>query len=90
MSKSRELNSTGAVNGRELGDADVSGVPLNTFESEIFDCLEAAGLKLIPQMGASGFRIDMVVQHPAKPGRYVLAIRTGPVSDTRQLSWKWE
>jgi very-short-patch-repair endonuclease len=63
-----------ASNGRELGDADVSGEPLNAFESEVFDCLEAAGLKLIPQMGASQFRIDMVAEHPAKPGRYVLAI----------------
>jgi very-short-patch-repair endonuclease len=63
-----------ASNGRELGDADVTGKPLNAFESEVFDCLEAAGLKLIPQMGASQFRIDMVAQHPAKPGRYVLAI----------------
>jgi hypothetical protein len=31
-------------------------------------------LKLIPQMGASQFRIDMVAEHPEKPGRYVLAI----------------
>ena len=65
-----------ASNGRELGDANVSGVPLNAFESDVFDCLEAAGLKLIPQMGASQFRIDMVAQHPAKPGRYVLAIES--------------
>jgi hypothetical protein len=36
-----------ASNGRELGDADVTGKPLNAFESEVFDCLEAAGLKLI-------------------------------------------
>ena len=63
-----------ASNGRELGDADISGVPLNAFESDGFDCLEAAGLKLISQMGASQFQIDMVAQHPAKPGRYVLAI----------------
>jgi hypothetical protein len=27
-------------------------------------------------MGASQFRIDMVAQHPAKPGRYVLAIES--------------
>jgi hypothetical protein len=63
-----------ASNGRELGDADVSGEPLNAFESEVFECLDAAGLKLIPQMGASQFRIDMVAEHPAKPGRYDLAI----------------
>lgn len=63
-----------ASNGKELGDANLSGEPLNAFESEVFDCLEAAGMKLIPQMGASQFRIDMVAEHPSKPGRYVLAI----------------
>jgi hypothetical protein len=63
-----------ATNGKELGDAHVTGEALNIFESEVFDCLEAVGLKLIPQMGASQFRIDMVAEHPKKPGRYVLAI----------------
>ena len=63
-----------ASNGKKLGDADVTGEPLNSFEAEIFDCLSSAGLKLIPQMGASQFRIDMVAEHPTKPGRYVLAI----------------
>ena len=63
-----------ASNGKQLGDADVTGEPLNSFEAEVFDCLSAAGLKLIPQMGASQFRIDMVAEHPQKPGRYVLAI----------------
>jgi len=61
-------------NGRRLGDAEVTGEPLNAFEAEVFDCLSAKGLKLIPQMGASQFRIDMVAEHPEKPGRYVLAI----------------
>ena len=32
-----------ASNGRELGDADVSGEPLNAFESEVFDCLGLRG-----------------------------------------------
>ena len=63
-----------ATNGRRLGDAEVTGEPLNAFEAEVFDCLSARGLKLIPQMGASHFRIDMVAEHPKKPGRYVLAI----------------
>jgi very-short-patch-repair endonuclease len=31
-------------------------------------------LRLIPQMGASRSRIDMVAEHPKNPGRYVLAI----------------
>lgn len=63
-----------ASNGKRLGDADLTSEPLNAFEAEVFDCLSSAGLKLIPQMGASQFRIDMVAEHPKKPGRYVLAI----------------
>jgi very-short-patch-repair endonuclease len=63
-----------STNGKRLGDAEVTGEPLNAFEAEIFDCLSARGLKLIPQMVASHFRIDMVAEHPKKPGRYVLAI----------------
>ena len=63
-----------ASNGKRLGDADVTSEPLNAFEGEVFDCLCSAGLKLIPQMGASQFRIDMVAEHLQKPGRYVLAI----------------
>jgi very-short-patch-repair endonuclease len=63
-----------STNGNRLGDAEVTGEPLNAFEAEIFDCLSARGLKLLPQMGASRFRIDMVAEHPTNPGRYVLAI----------------
>ena len=63
-----------STNGKRLGGAEVTGEPLNAFEAEVFDCLSAKGLKLIPQMGASRFRIDMVAEHPKKPGRYVLAI----------------
>jgi len=63
-----------ATNGRRFGDAEVTGEPLNAFEAEVFDYLSAKGLKLIPQMGASQFRIDMVAEHLEKPGRYVLAI----------------
>jgi very-short-patch-repair endonuclease len=63
-----------STNGKRLGDAEVTGEPLNAFEAEVFDCLSARGLRLLPQMGASRFRIDMVAEHPTKPGRYVLAI----------------
>ena len=57
-----------ASNGKRLGDAQLTSRPLNDFEADAFDCLSSAGLKLIPQMGASQYCIDMVVQHPTKPG----------------------
>jgi very-short-patch-repair endonuclease len=49
-------------------------VPLNDFEQDIFDALKAKGLDLLPQWGASKYRIDMVAKHPKTPGRFVLAI----------------
>jgi very-short-patch-repair endonuclease len=63
-----------ASGGKRLGDATLSTVAPNDFEQDIQDALEARGLKLIPQLGASQYRIDIVAEHPRKPGRYVLAI----------------
>jgi very-short-patch-repair endonuclease len=63
-----------STNGKRLGDSEVTGEPLNAFEAEVFDSLSSKGIRLIPQLGASRFRIDMVAEHPKKPGRYVLAI----------------
>jgi very-short-patch-repair endonuclease len=63
-----------ASQGKRLGDARLTTVPLNDFEAEIFDVLTSQGLKLIPQLGASQYRIDMVAEHPRNPGRFVLAI----------------
>ncbi len=63
-----------ASKGKRLGDAELTTVPLNDFEADIFDVLCGQGLKLIPQVGASQFRIDMVAEHPKNPGRFVLAI----------------
>lgn len=63
-----------ASNGKIFSDIETSNVPLNDFEAEVFDVLTLKGLKLIPQLGVSRFRIDIVAEHPQKPGRFVLAI----------------
>lgn len=60
--------------GRLVGTSYLTAVALNDFEQDICDALSSRGLKLIPQLGASQFRIDLVAEHPEKPGRYVLAI----------------
>jgi very-short-patch-repair endonuclease len=52
----------------------LSSVALNPFEADIADALEREGIPLIPQWGASSYRIDLVAKHPHKPGRFVLAI----------------
>jgi very-short-patch-repair endonuclease len=63
-----------ASQGKNLGEAGHSGVPLNPFEADIYDTLTAKGIPLLPQWGVSRYRIDLVAQHPQKPGRFVLAI----------------
>jgi len=63
-----------AGGGKRLGDLASTDFPMNSFEAEVFDVLESRGIPLVPQCGASSYRIDLVAQHPKQRGRYVLAI----------------
>lgn len=63
-----------ASQGRLMGDEGQTPVPVNWFEQDVMDALARYGVNLIPQYGASVYRIDLVVQHPERPGRFVLAI----------------
>ncbi len=63
-----------ASGGKRLGDLASTDFPLNSFEAEVFDVLGSKGIPLVPQCGASSYRIDLVAQHPKQRGRYVLAI----------------
>jgi very-short-patch-repair endonuclease len=63
-----------AASGARMGDGAAAPTALDHFELDDRDALTAKGLSLIPQWGASRYRIDLVVQHPAKPGRFVMAI----------------
>jgi hypothetical protein len=48
---------------------------MNDFEADIYEALTARGLKLVPQVGCSSFRIDFGACHPTEPGRLVLVMR---------------
>jgi len=63
-----------ASGGKRLGDLASTDFPMNSFEAEVFDVLQSKGIPLVPQVGASSYRIDLVAQHPRQRGRYVLAI----------------
>ncbi|MCM2256517.1 MAG: DUF4011 domain-containing protein [Vicinamibacteria bacterium] len=63
-----------ASGGRTLGEGQGSGTELNGFELDVQRALEARGLSLLPQWGASRYRIDFAVKHPERPGELVLAI----------------
>ena len=47
---------------------------MNEFETDVYTALESRGMKLVPQVGCSQFRIDFGVCHPEQRGRFVLAI----------------
>jgi very-short-patch-repair endonuclease len=44
------------------------------FEDQVAGILEGLGYRVVRQVGCSGYRIDMAVVHPARPGQYVLGI----------------
>jgi very-short-patch-repair endonuclease len=44
------------------------------FEEQVRRALEAQGLQVDANVGASGFRIDLAVRHPEYPSRYVAGI----------------
>ncbi len=44
------------------------------FEQEVFEELTRCGLTVHPQVGCSGFRIDLAVVDPLAPGRYLLGV----------------
>jgi very-short-patch-repair endonuclease len=44
------------------------------FEQEVYEELSRHGLTLHPQVGCSGFRIDLAVVDPKVPGRYLLGV----------------
>src|SRR5262249_44827759 len=63
-----------ASRGKLLGDSGTTDTPPNGFEADIQEALTRRGMALLPQWGASRYRIDLVAQHPYRPGRFVLAI----------------
>ncbi|MCB9696258.1 MAG: DUF3320 domain-containing protein [Alphaproteobacteria bacterium] len=44
------------------------------FEREVYDALVAAGHTVDTQVGCGGYRIDLAVAHPDRPGEYLLGI----------------
>jgi very-short-patch-repair endonuclease len=48
--------------------------PESPLELEIIRSLREKGWQVHPQVGCSGYRIDMAVVHPQEPGRFILGI----------------
>jgi very-short-patch-repair endonuclease len=60
--------------GSDLGNVAKDKAELNPFERDVEAHLRAAGIRLIPQYGCSGYWIDFAAQHPTRRGQMVLAI----------------
>jgi very-short-patch-repair endonuclease len=57
---------------RDLDDS--LGEAESPFEEEVIRLVEGWGYQVVPQIGEAGYRIDMAVRDPGRPGRYVLGI----------------
>lgn len=63
-----------AKNGR-IDESSPTGLSADTpFEEDVADVIRSYGFLADPQVGSAGFRIDIGVRHPDKPGTYLLAV----------------
>ena len=58
----------------EIGAAPANAATESPFEQAVLMRLRARGLIAQPQVGVAGYRIDIGVADPAKPGRFVLGV----------------
>jgi len=49
-------------------------MPESPFEESVIRVIESWGYSVEPQVGAAGFRIDMAVRHPARPGAFAIGV----------------
>jgi hypothetical protein len=63
-----------AKNGR-LDDSAPTGEDADSpFEEDVANVIRGHGFLADPQIGSAGFRIDLGIRHPDKPGTYILAV----------------
>ena len=70
-----------AEHGRLAVPAGASaGATESPFEHDVMRALEQHGLTIVPQVGVAGYRIDLGVIDPERPGRYVCGIECDGVA----------
>lgn len=69
-----------ASGGADLGVRAVDKPVLNAFERDVKERIEARGVPLVAQYGASGYWIDFAAMHPDRPSQPVLAIEADGAS----------
>ena len=59
----------------QIEEASSTGFgPDSPFEEDVAEVIRGLGYPVDYQVGSSGFRIDLGVRHPDKPGQYILAV----------------
>ncbi|MCY3953405.1 MAG: AAA domain-containing protein [bacterium] len=58
----------------EVDPGGSRGDPESPFEEEVLGSLRRLGHAVEPQVGAAGYRIDIGVRHPRRPGAYLLGV----------------
>lgn len=59
----------------DLHDTAITGEAAETaFEQDVAEVIRSLGFLADPQVGSAGFRIDLGVRHPDRPGKYLLAV----------------
>lgn len=59
----------------QIDDSAPTGAEADSpFEEDVAEVIQSYGYIVDPQVGSAGFRIDMGVRHPDKPGTYILAV----------------
>ncbi|RKQ90984.1 uncharacterized protein DUF3320 [Solirubrobacter pauli] len=53
---------------------DEGGEPESPFEVAVLQTLRAMGHSVVAQVGTAGYRIDLAVRHPDRPGHFALGI----------------
>lgn len=63
-----------AKNGR-LEESSPTGLDADSpFEEDVADVIRGYGFLADPQVGSAGFRVDLGIRHPERPGTYILAV----------------
>jgi hypothetical protein len=63
-----------AKNGRIEDHSPTGDEADSPFEEDVAEVIRSLGFLADPQVGSSGFKIDIGVRHPERPGTYILAV----------------
>jgi very-short-patch-repair endonuclease len=56
-------------------ELEPSGMDVESpFEADVLEVIRGWGYEVVPQVGTAGYRIDLGVRHPDRPGEYILGV----------------